>query len=63
MSLIKPWKKARTDGLIGSALEAHVKLFADESTIKNMNMLGNELRFLLITSEATVHPCLKNLRI
>lgn len=44
----------RNAGLIGSALEADVILFCDEPLFNVLQHLGNELRFVLITSSATL---------
>lgn len=46
----------RKEGKIGSALAAEVVLYADEKSEMLLNRLGNELRFLLITSGAVVKP-------
>ena len=43
----------RVAGEIGSALDANVTLYADETQIKLLEMLGDELRFVLITSQAS----------
>jgi isoleucyl-tRNA synthetase len=45
----------RVAGDIGSALDAKVQLFADSSIQSVLQPLGGELRFVLITSEATVN--------
>lgn len=44
----------RQEGVLGSALEAEVTLFASDATLSILKKLGDELRFVLITSEATV---------
>lgn len=46
----------RADGKIGSALDANVTLFADGSAYEKLLSLGDELRFVLITSDATIQP-------
>ncbi len=46
----------RKAGLIGSSLEAHVDLFCDDSLYDMLVLLGDELRFVLITSGASVSP-------
>ncbi|WP_133127122.1 isoleucine--tRNA ligase [Legionella nagasakiensis] len=51
----KALENKRKEGVIGSALEAEVILFADEATYPLLARLGDELRFLLITSAAEVH--------
>jgi isoleucyl-tRNA synthetase len=45
---------ARKAGEIGSSLAAHVILHADQDARHVLDALGDELRFLLITSRATV---------
>jgi isoleucyl-tRNA synthetase len=47
---------ARREGSVGSALEAEVTLYCGEALQKTLMMLGDELRFVLITSYATVLP-------
>ena len=49
-------EQLRKDGVIGSALEAKVTIFADEHLYQHLSLLKDELRFVLITSEATVKP-------
>lgn len=49
-------EKARASGTIGSGLEATVKLYADSSLSEFLKSLGDELRFVLITSNAQVLP-------
>ena len=44
----------RVAGKIGSALDANVSLFADGELADSLAQLGSELRFVLITSEATL---------
>lgn len=45
----------RKDGKIGSGLQAEVELYAGPLLGKALEVLGDELRFVLITSEARVH--------
>jgi len=51
----KELEKLRGDGKIGSSLDAEVDLYADVATRYLLESLGDELRFLLITSYARVH--------
>ena len=44
----------RVDGKIGSALDANVALFADKENYELLSQLGDELRFMLLTSEASI---------
>jgi len=50
----------RRMGKIGSALAARVELFCDGSLQAELALLGDELRFVLITSGAQVFPLDKN---
>ena len=50
----KALESYRADGKIGSALDAEIILHADQSAYEKLSMLQNELRFLLITSDARV---------
>ncbi len=52
----KEIENQRAAGHVGSALEAEVTLYADNATKLALDHLGNELRFVLITSYATVKP-------
>lgn len=45
---------ARNDGVIGGSLEAEVQVFAQGDLVKDLKALGDELRFVLITSKVTV---------
>ena len=49
-------ERLRVARAIGSSLDAEVVLYADESLRPDLELLGSELRFLLITSEAVVLP-------
>ncbi len=46
----------RVAGDIGSALDANVSLFADGDTFSTLEKLSDELRFVLITSDASLEP-------
>ena len=47
-------EKLRVESLIGSSLDAQVSLYCDPDTQSLLMRLGDELRFILITSEASV---------
>ena len=47
-------ENARKDGLIGGALEAALHITAPEASYHNLARLGDELRFLFITSAVTL---------
>jgi len=49
-------ERLRAEGAIGSGLEAEVDLYCDGETHALLRGLGEELRFVLITSSACVHP-------
>jgi isoleucyl-tRNA synthetase len=46
----------RQDGKIGSSLDADVTILADQVLIDQLQVLSDELRFVLITSAATLAP-------
>ncbi|MDF7679891.1 isoleucine--tRNA ligase [Enterobacteriaceae bacterium ESL0689] len=47
-------EQARNDKQIGSSLAASVTLYADSDLAAKLNALGDELRFVLLTSEVSV---------
>jgi len=49
-------EKLRVAGAIGAPLDASVTLYAAEAPYKLLSSLGDELRFVFITSEAIVRP-------
>jgi isoleucyl-tRNA synthetase len=51
----KELEKLRAAGDIGSSLDAEVDLYADDRTRALLGAIGDELRFVLITSYARVH--------
>ena len=50
----KALEVARNDKLIGSSLQAEVTLFANAELADKLNLLADELRFVLLTSKAVV---------
>jgi isoleucyl-tRNA synthetase len=48
-------EKVRNEGAIGSPLDAEVDVYCEPGDFARFNVLGPELRFLLITSDARVH--------
>jgi isoleucyl-tRNA synthetase len=56
VAVAPPLEAARKAGAIGSSLDAEADLYADEGTRDVLARLGDELRFVLITSDARVHP-------
>jgi isoleucyl-tRNA synthetase len=52
----KQLERMRKDGAIGSSLDAEVVLYCDEAKLGVLGALGDELRFVLITSYADVAP-------
>jgi len=55
----KELEQQRNNGAIRSALEANVTLYCDESLLSTLNKLEDELRFVLITSNAQLLPATK----
>ena len=49
-------EKARKTGIIGSTLEVSMTLYADEPLRALLQKIGEELRFILMTSETIVRP-------
>ena len=52
----KQLEMGRKEGVIGGSLAAEVTLFCDGSLAEQLHALGDELRFVLITSTATIKP-------
>ncbi|MWN32395.1 MULTISPECIES: isoleucine--tRNA ligase [unclassified Gilliamella] len=52
----KVLEQGRNDKVIGGALEAAITLYADEAITTALTKLENELRFVLLTSQASVKP-------
>ena len=52
----KELESARNEGLIGSGLDADIKLYCEEALMAKLNRLENELSFVVITSSAEVLP-------
>ncbi len=52
----KELEALRNDKVIGSSLDAEVTLYCDDALRQRLDLLGDELRFVLITSAATVAP-------
>ncbi len=48
-------EQARKAGAVGSSLDAEVALYCSPALMALLQKLGDELRFVLITSDATVH--------
>ncbi|HEB95703.1 MAG TPA: isoleucine--tRNA ligase [Sedimenticola thiotaurini] len=48
-------EQLRGDGIIGSSLDAEVDLYCDDSLRQLLGQLEDELRFVLITSDARLH--------
>ncbi|MDZ7810687.1 MAG: zinc finger domain-containing protein [Arhodomonas sp.] len=49
-------EELRNEKVLGASLEAEVELYCPEPLYSDWRQLGEELRFLLITSAARVHP-------
>ncbi len=52
----KAMEPLRADKTIGSSLDAEVDLYCDDATRAALERLADELRFVLITSYARLHP-------
>ena len=52
----KALEPLRAGGVIGSALDAEVDLYCEDGLREALGRLGDELRFVLITSSARVYP-------
>ena len=51
----KELETLRNAGTIGSSLDAEVEIYCNETLYKQLSFLGDELRFMLITSSAQIH--------
>jgi isoleucyl-tRNA synthetase len=51
----KELEALRNAGTIGSSLDAEVEIYCNETLYKQLSFLGDELRFMLITSSAQIH--------
>lgn len=52
----KEMEKLRVEKIIGSSLDAEIDLFCSDELMMTLNKLGDELRFVLITSYVHLHP-------
>ncbi len=55
-SISKSLEALRKEGAIGSSLDAEITLFADQDTAPILTAMSDELRFVLLTSEALIKP-------
>ncbi len=51
----KAIEEKRAQGLVGSSLQSELDIFADGAVYTALSRLGDDLRFVLITSRATLH--------
>ena len=58
--VLKQLEEAREQGLIGSGLDASVNIYCSPEISATLKKLGNELRFVMITSEVNVHALEEN---
>ena len=49
-------RQARKEGTIGASLEAQVTLYTSSEYAQMLQKLGDELRFVLLTSSVTLKP-------
>ncbi len=54
-AVTKELERLRNEDKIGSGLAAEVSLYTEPAVLERLNVLGDELRFVFITSEATAH--------
>ena len=50
----------RNDGVVGSSLDANVTIYSTDATRNMLAKLGDELKFLTITSNAKLEPLVEN---
>ena len=55
-SVLKALEDLRVAEVIGSGLDASVAIYADGELLDQLQQLGDELRFVFITSEAKAYP-------
>jgi isoleucyl-tRNA synthetase len=53
--VLKRIEEVREKGQLGSSLQAEVDLHVGDSNFELLDSLGQELRFVMLTSRATVH--------
>ncbi len=51
----KEMEKLRVEKIIGSSLDAEIDLYCDDELLQTLGKLGDELRFVLITSYVRLH--------
>jgi len=51
----KAIEEQRSAGLVGSSLQSEIDIYTHSDTYESLRRLGDDLRFVLITSRATVH--------
>ena len=54
-AVLKALEEAREKGRIGSGLDAHAQIYCQTKTHQALSLIEDELRFVLITSAATLH--------
>ena len=52
----KEMEQMRSDKVIGSSLDAEVDIYCSDEVYQQLEALGDELRFVFITSYARIHP-------
>jgi isoleucyl-tRNA synthetase len=53
--VMKHLEELRSDGKIGSSLQAEVEIYIGPSTFRMLQQIGDDLKFVMITSKATLH--------
>ena len=49
----------RTNKVVGSSLETELAIYCEDKIYQSLHNLGDELRFVFITSDASIHPISK----
>ncbi len=52
----KQMEGMRSDKIIGSSLDAEIDVYCSDEVYQSLSQLGDELRFVFITSYARIHP-------
>ena len=54
--VLREIETARRQGHIGSSLDSEVQIFCNEDDLRLLETLKNELKFIFISSKASIHP-------
>ncbi len=56
MSVNKALETARNTGILGSSLEAHISIYAQENLLTRLSRIASELHFVLMVSKVSLYP-------